>query len=242
MISVTGQYSMKLSLRNFFSDTSVADSYHSLHTTGFVIRSFETFSDKLERYKRNVNKHIKRLNGICDQLALYEDPSSIPKHGGGNSEVAKVPTRTFGNEVFIVHGRDEEAKEKVARFVEKLGITATILHEQANKGQTIIEKFEVHAATAGFAIVLLTPDDVAAPKGTNKIKPRARQNVILELGYFMGRLGRKRVCVLHKEKVELPSDIHGIVYVPMDSSDGWQLRLAQEMKQAELPIDMNKLV
>ena len=69
-----------------------------------------------------------------------------------------------------------------------------------------------------------------------------RQNVILELGYFMGKLGRERVCVLHKEEVELPSDIYGILYVSMDSSDGWQLKLAKEMKQAGLPIDLNKLV
>ena len=230
-------------LKKFFSDTSVADSYHSLHTAGFVTRSFETLSDKLERYKRNVNKHIKCLNGICDQLALYEDPSSIPKHGGGNSEVAKVPTSTFGNEVFIVHGHDDEAKEKVARFVEKLDIKAIILHEQPNTGRTIIEKIEAHASEVGFAIVLLTPDDFGSPaEEATEPKPRARQNVILELGYFMGKLGRKRVCVLHKDKVELPSDIHGILYVPMDSSNAWKFELAREMKQAKLPIDLNKFL
>lgn len=76
-------------LKKFFSDTSVADSYHSLHTTAFVIRSFETFSDKLERYKRNVNKHIKRLNGICDQLALYEDPSTIPSMAAETQRLQK---------------------------------------------------------------------------------------------------------------------------------------------------------
>ena len=124
-----------------------------------------------------------------------------------------------------------------------MGIEATILHEQANKGQTIPEKFEEHADDAGFAIILLTPDDVGAPKDeTNSLKPRARQNVVLELGYFWGRLGRKRLCVLYKEGVELPSDIRGIAYVPMDNFGGWKQKLAREMNRAKLPIDPQKLL
>ena len=99
-----------------------------------------------------------------------------------------------------------------------------------------------HAGEAGFAIVLLTPDDVGKSKDeTDDSKPRARQNVILELGYFLCGLGRERVCVLYKEGVELPSDIHGILYVPMDDSDGWQLKLGQEMQAAGLSVDLNKL-
>ena len=155
----------------------------------------------------------------------------------------KVPTSAFGNKVFIVHGHDNEAKEKVARFVEKLNIEAVILDEQPSKGRTIIEKFETHAGEVGFAIVLLTPDDVGSLSGeTKEFKPRARQNVILELGYFMAKLGRERVRVLHKENVELPSDMHGIVYLPMDRSDGWQLKLAKEMNHAGLPIDPKNLI
>ena len=148
----------------------------------------------------------------------------------------------LGDEVFIVHGHDDEAVVKVARFVEKLGLKATILHERANRGQTIPEKFEEHAGKASFAIVLLTPDDVGASEDEkDNLKPRARQNVVLELGYFWGRLGRARVCVLHKEEVELPSDIQGLLYVTMDNNDGWQLKLSQEMDQAGLPVDLNKL-
>ena len=140
-----------------------------------------------------------------------------------------------------MHGQDEAAKHAIARFVEKFNLKATILDEQASKGQTIIDKFEEHADKAGFAIVLLTPDDVA-PKGQiDELKGRARQNVILELGYFLCGLGRERVCVLYKEGVELPSDIQGIVYVPMNKSDEWQLKLAKEMQQAGLLIDLNKL-
>ena len=139
--------------------------------------------------------------------------------------------------MFIVHGHDDGTKETVARFVEHLGIAVTILHEQVNKGQTIPEKFEEHGNDAGFAIILLTPDDVGASKNEqDKFQHRARQNVILELGYFWGRLGRERVCVLYKEGVELPSDMQGLLYVLMDSFGGWKDQLRKEMEQAELPI------
>ena len=170
------------------------------------------------------------LEQLRDQLVPPDEPSE-------NS------TRTFGDEVFIVHGHDNEAKETVARFIENLDIEATILHERTNRGKTIPEKFEEHAGKVGFAIILLTPDDVGKSKNdTDELKPRARQNVILELGYFWALLGRERMCVLYKEDVELPSDIQGILYVPMDSFNGWQLQLAKEMRQAGLPIDSEKLV
>ena len=170
------------------------------------------------------------LEQIRNQLALRNEESDMLQ-------------RPLGDEVFIVHGHDNEAKETVARLVENLGIEATILHERTNRGKTIPEKFEEHAGKVGFAIILLTPDDVGKSKDeTGEPKPRARQNVILELGYFWGKLGRDRMCVLYKEGIELPSDVHGIVYVPMNNPDEWQLKLAKEMKQAALPIDLNKLV
>jgi hypothetical protein len=127
----------------------------------------------------------------------------------------KSPT-TFSRKVFIVHGRDEAPREAVARFLEKLGFEAIILHEQANKGRTVIEKVEAHG-DVGFAVVLLTPDDEGCTKGEEP-GPRARQNVILELGYFIGRLGRERVCALKRGEVEIPSDFGGVVYEPFDSS------------------------
>ena len=157
-------------------------------------------------------------------------------------EASEMPQPTFGDEVFIVHGHDEAAKYAVARFVEKFDIEPIILDEQANKGQIIIDKFEEHAGKAGFAIILLTPDDIGTSKDKpDDFKPRARQNVILELGYFLRGLGRERVCVLYKEGVERPSDIHGILYVLMDDFDGWQKKLGQEMQAAGLPVDLNKL-
>ena len=236
-------YNKTLLLRLFDSTSIAEDAYTDFHEPLLASSGSTPLSDELRWYQNAMSSSINSLESIRDQLELYDEPSEMLQAISGNEGVSAMPQSTFGNEVFIVHGHDDEAKETVARFVENFGIEATILHEQANKGQTIPEKFEEHASEAGFAIILLTPDDVGASKDKIKdLKPRARQNVVLELGYFWGRLGRGRVCVLHKGGVELPSDMQGLLYVPMNSPDEWQLPLAREMKQAGLPIDLNKLV
>jgi predicted nucleotide-binding protein len=138
-----------------------------------------------------------------------------------------------------VHGHDNEVKQTVARYLEKLGIEVTILHEKASSGNTIIEKFERNSDVA-YAVVLMTPDDVGAVKDQREqLNYRARQNVIFELGYFMGKLDRKRVCALLKGDIERPSDYDGIIYIALDPADGWKLLLAKEMKEAGLNIDLN---
>lgn len=152
------------------------------------------------------------------------------------------PTIAKNKKVFIVHGRDAAAKETLARFIEKLDLDAIILHEQPNMGQTIIEKFEVFS-DVGYAVVLLTPDDVGYPKGEEgKNKKRARQNVILELGYFIGKLGRKRVCALYSEGVEMPSDYQGVVYIQLDPAGAWKTKLAQELVQAGMNINLKGIL
>jgi predicted nucleotide-binding protein len=144
--------------------------------------------------------------------------------------------------VFIVHGHDNEAKETVSRFVEKIGLEALILHEQANRGQTVIEKFETHSDVI-FSVILLTPDDKgAAITELENMKFRARQNVVLELGYFLGALGRKRVCALYKGDIEIPTDIQGILYIKMDSEGAWKNKLAQEFVHAHIEIKLEGLL
>lgn len=149
----------------------------------------------------------------------------------------------LSKKVFVVHGRDEALKLKVARLVTDLKLTPVILHEQPDKGQTIIEKFEGNAKGVGFAIVLLTADDMGGMQGTplEDMKPRARQNVILELGYFMGQLGRHSVCALYEDGVELPSDYAGVLYIPVDKGDAWRFKLASEMKAGGMPVNLNQL-
>ncbi|TAL40008.1 MAG: hypothetical protein EPN97_01300 [Alphaproteobacteria bacterium] len=137
--------------------------------------------------------------------------------------------------VFIVHGHDDGAKETVARYLQKLNLQPIILHEQPSEGKTVIEKFEAHS-DVDFAVVLLTPDDVGG-KTKDTLEPRARQNVILELGFFMGKLGRKKVRALKKDNVQVPSDYDGVIYIPMTGD--WKGDLAREIDKEGIEIDFN---
>lgn len=155
--------------------------------------------------------------------------------------VSTINPKFSKEEVFIVHGHDELALTKTARFIEKLGLKSIILHEQSTSGKTIIEKIEEYS-NVGFGIVLYTPCDVGAVKSKKeKLNNRARQNVIFEHGYLIGKIGRKNVCALVKGEIELPNDISGVVYVKMDEDDAWNLRVAKELKSSGYVIDMNKL-
>jgi predicted nucleotide-binding protein len=131
------------------------------------------------------------------------------------------------------------ARRKCARFIERAGLRAVILHEQPNAGRTIIEKFEDHGGSAGFAVVLLTPDDVGGPD-SDHLQPRARQNVIGEMFWFAAKLGRHRVCALRKGNVEVPSDFAGIVYIDMDERGAWKPDLLKELVAAGYRIDWAK--
>jgi predicted nucleotide-binding protein len=116
--------------------------------------------------------------------------------------------------------------------LEKLQLEAIILHEQPDAGRTIIEKFVDCADEVGFAVVLLTPDDLGGSALASTHVARARQNVIFELGYFAGKLGRGRVCLLRKGEVEIPSDLYGVIYTDMDAAEGWKIKLVRELKAA----------
>jgi predicted nucleotide-binding protein len=146
------------------------------------------------------------------------------------------------NKVFIVHGHDEALKANTARLIERLGLETVILHEQPNRGRTVIEKFYDHSDVS-YAIVLLTSDDVGKAKSAkdSELKDRARQNVIFEMGYFIGSLGRKRVCAIYQEGVELPSDYQGVLYIQHDIHSGWEAVVGKELRDAGLPVDLNKL-
>jgi predicted nucleotide-binding protein len=158
------------------------------------------------------------------------DPGLLIGSGTGSSPRS--------GKVFIVHGH-AGTEQAVARFLGRLGLEAVILHERPNQGRTIVEKFEAHS-DVGFAVVLLTPDDVGRTKD-GELRPRARQNVVLELGYFIGKLGRSHVCALKQGDIELPSDILGVLWESLDDHGGWQLKLAKELQAAGYEVDLNKV-
>jgi predicted nucleotide-binding protein len=169
-----------------------------------------------------------------------KDPASPGSHRFPNS--SKTPLlEGLDQKVFVVHGHDEVALQQVARTIERIGLEAVVLHEQMSRGMTIIEKFEHFARNAGFAVVLMTPDDLGG-KTPKSLARRARQNVVLELGFFTGLLGRHRVFVLTKDYVEIPSDYLGVVYTSMDSAGGWKLSLAKELKRAGMKLDESKIL
>jgi predicted nucleotide-binding protein len=141
--------------------------------------------------------------------------------------------------IFVVHGRDGEPREAVARFLQKLGLEPVILHEQPSRGRTLITKFNEEASDIGFAIILMTADDVGGLDGGEQ-KRRARQNVIFELGFFIGRLGGDRVAALISNEVERPSDFEGVVYIPMEAD--WRLPLCKELRAAGYDIDVNRVL
>jgi predicted nucleotide-binding protein len=136
-------------------------------------------------------------------------------------------------------------KHSVARVLEKLGLEPVILHEQPDKGRTVIEKF-VDYSDVGFAVVCLSPDDLAYANGSapEVARPRARQNVVLELGFFLGKLGRERVLVLHKEVegFEMPSDYAGVLFKPYDAHGNWCFQFVQELAACGYKVDANRLL
>ncbi len=184
-----------------------------------------------DSYTRALSIAEAKFRSMIDEIEEYWEGDQETGNQGH-----KVLPQT--SEIFIVHGRDAGAKDEVARFVEKLRLKPIILAEMPSEGRTIIEKFEAHAGV-GYAIVLLTADDSGALHGEES-QPRARQNVIFELGFFIGKLGRERVCALTRGGPEIPSDYAGVVYIPMDGGGSWEMLLMRELKAAGLEVDANK--
>jgi len=233
-------YSAEL-LRRLFDNDKLAHEYENAANGVISEFSGEPFygepDHRLGRSQtaEEIQAYLRALEDICGRLELIPEPQGTSI--AATSRDQGVP---LGSDVFIVHGHDEGVKNSVARFFEKLGLRPIILHEKPDGGRTLIEKFE-HYSDAKFAVVLMTPDDVGAlASRQDEMRQRARQNVILELGFFMGKLGRKYVRALYVDGVELPSDYGGVVYILLDSANGWKLRLARELKSVGFEIDLNK--
>lgn len=151
-----------------------------------------------------------------------------------------VVLRPVSRKIFIVHGHDNEALQSVARFISRIGLEEIILSERPDGSRTVIEKFEAESGDVSFAIVLMTPDDSGTALASESTRLRARQNVLYELGYFAGKLGRGKVLVLMKGDIEIPSDLAGVLYTALDEHGGWKRKLLSELAYAKVPFDKEK--
>lgn len=222
-------------LRKLFTTDELYSDYGLAHPVriGRLLQKQNALQE-IDELKEETKLLLSKLESIKEQLELF---SSISPE----NPIPVSPANAESKRVFIVHGHDNASKEAAARLLGQLNLEYVILHEQPNQGRTIIEKFKKNASESSFAVVLLTPDD----KGFNadtKYLGRPRQNVIFELGYFIGKLGRNRVCALYKSGTEKPSDIDGVVYVTFDESGAWKTALTQELKSVGFPINFNDLL
>lgn len=210
---------------------SDSDNVSNVLSHGRLI-SIPSRADEAWRENSRARRIDEMANAMESLVVLLETQAEI----SGSTQPVHT-ARVSSMSVFLVHGHDNETLQQTARFLEHLHLDVVILGEEANRGRTLIEKFEDHA-DVGFAVVLLTPDDVGG-ESAEKLAPRARQNVIFELGYFLSKLGRENVCALYVPSLEIPSD-YPVLYVPVD--DNWRINLAKEMKAAGLNIDMNLVI
>ena len=195
-------------------------------------RVFETYlddisTDMLDKAEKSMQQKLKEMRQWQHEDMLLANISQ---------RTSMARTKEY-KKVFIVHGHDNALKQEVARMVEKQGLEAIILSEQANRGKTIIEKFEEHS-DVGAAICLFTGDDYGKAKDTNSENLRARQNVVFEAGYFMGKLGRENVILIANPDIEIPSDLKGVVYT---NEKSWQIDVLKELKAIGYAVVFNKL-
>jgi predicted nucleotide-binding protein len=183
--------------------------------------------------------------GLESKQFLNSRIDEIQEYGLKNSVADVLPkknTTVFSNKIFIIHGHDVETKNIVATFIDQLGLEPVILHEQANQGRTIIEKFEDYS-DVGYAIAIMTPDDTGSSvKYPNMIMKRARQNVIFELGYFLGKLGRKNIVSLVSGEIEMPTDYSGVLYIQIDDSNDWKSSLIKELESVGYKVKVNRTI
>lgn len=227
------KYNIEL-LSRIFDQQSLASEYSDTNSH----RAHSLYSDFKERVFEQqdfLEKRVQMLESIVERLPLI--PQLEATSADSNRE---IPTRISEGKkkIFIVHGHNEAYREQVARLISSLDLKPIILHEQPNRGMTVIEKFE-ESASVDFAVVILTADDYCLDRNDKRLA-RARQNVVFELGYFFGRLGRHRVAALHAPGVEIPSDIHGMVYIKLDADGAWRFALAKELKSSGLNVDLNR--
>ncbi|MGJ0338251.1 TIR domain-containing protein [Aliarcobacter cryaerophilus] len=191
-------------------------------------------NEEIEEFESGKKWAISILETFYEEVEEWKDEIievTIPK---------QIYSANNSNKVFIVHGHDELIITQVLELLRKLGLEPIILKDEANNGDTIIEKIERLSSEVGFGIVLYTACDIGG-KDIDSLKPRARQNVVLEHGYLMARIGRKNTMALIKDKVEIPSDISGLLYTPIDEHKNWQYKLVDELKASGYDVSKDSI-
>ena len=226
----------RLALQHIFGeDSSQVQEYNDVSYSPIFVSDATIAS----AYSSGLSKTEALLSSMFEEIDDYwrDEQPVTPSHQESDRYEWEISRR-----IFVVHGRDEGTLQTVVRVLEKLELVPIVLKDQSNEGRTVIEKFEDYS-DVGFAVALCTPDDVGAlATDADNLRPRPRQNVVLEWGFFVGRLGRNRVCALIKSEVELPSDYAGVMYIKVDDSGAWQLELVRELSSAGIQTDANKLV
>jgi predicted nucleotide-binding protein len=225
-------------LKRLFTSEEIFLEYDRYRGGMGILMREKTLGEKRNDFTENIEDKCHRFDSIIERLELI--PESISNTA--SSATQNINSKETNNsQIFIVHGHDDSAKLEVARFIEKIGFEPIILSEQASESKTIIEKIEKYS-DVGFGVVIYSPCDVG---GKNKDFPelvgRARQNVVFEHGFLIGKLGRSKVCPLVTGNVETPNDISGIAYTSMDSSN-WKIALAKELRTANYSVDMNDVI
>lgn len=233
---------VEMIIRNFFGEKSkYIEDLTKIHFSPRIAPVEESYSQHVWAEGKKEMRNL--LITMQDEIKLFDGDQTTnqPK------DPLESPKKT--QEIFIVHGHDEEMKQSVARALEKLKLKPVILHERANQNQTLIGKFVKYSADTAFAIVLLSSDDLGCVKPSNpeetvSLRPRARQNVVLELGYFLGKLGQENVLTFFRKEddFELPSDYSGILYAQYDQSERWKFDLVRELSAAGFEVDANLLI
>lgn len=192
------------------------DNGDKLSSAMFMEKSFE---QNIYRFNKTFSEYLAEV--LTDIVAA-------------NPEIEKKEIqKARGDLVFIIHGHDKEFKQEVQLLLKNAGVNNVVLHEQPDRGRTIIDKLLQETENAGYAIALLSPDDITSDGAT-----RARQNVILEIGYFMGKLGKERIRMVTKENVEIPSDLQGILYEKHDDNGAWKIKLLKEIQAVGIYVDI----
>ena len=224
-------------IRQSFEDNDSPHSYFNAYgRTGNLTNLFG--ENIIKEVKHQISEKINYLESIIEQLPLINQVTDRVADDNREMEV-KVGIET--KDVFIVHGHDAGLKNEVARFVSDMGYHPIILHEQPNHGKTIIEKIETFSNVC-YAIILYTPCDIGATNDGSNMQPRARQNVVFEHGYLIGKLGREKVCALIKDEVERPGDIDGVIYVAHDNRGAWKMEIAREFKTLGLQFNPDAIL